>query len=126
MSSSFKPMIQAYKADSAIAKGKAVKIGTDRQHVNDCSANTDKAIGIAQNAADAAEDIVEVAMPGGGAKGLLGESVSAGQLLVPHTDGSLVIPNALGDHIIAQALESGVAGDLIAVSVVVGKASAAE
>lgn len=126
MAAHSEPRIYAYKADAAIAKGKAVKLGTDSKHVAVCSANTDSAIGILQSAPDAAEAICEVALPGGGAKGLLGETVAGGELLVAHTDGSLVKANAAGDNVIAQALEGGVANDLISVEVMVGHAAAAE
>lgn len=126
MASTSSQRILTFKADAAIAKGKAVKIGTDNQHVAVGAANTDGVIGIVQNAPDAAEAFAEVAIQGGGAKGLLGESVAAGKLLVSHTDGSLVKANAIGDQLIAKALESGVAGDLIAVEVIYGHAAQAE
>ncbi len=126
MASSFEPKIQTFLADGAIAKGKAVKIGTDDKHVAVGAANTDGVIGIAQSASDAAEDLIEVAVGAGGAKGLLGESVVAGKLLVSHTDGTLVKANASGDHIIAKALQDGSSGDLISVMVCYGHAAAAE
>lgn len=112
-------------AAAAIAKGKAVKIGADDNHVVVGAANTDKVLGILQTATTAAEDVAEIAV-GGGAKALLGESVVAGNLLVSHTDGSLVKANALGDFIIAKAMEAGASGDLIDVMVIHGHAAAAE
>lgn len=120
------PRIYAFKAAAAIAKGKAVKPGADKEHVQVGSANTDRCIGILQNAPDAAEAIAEVAMPGGGGKALLGESVSAGDDLCAHTDGSLVKVNAEGDQILCRALEDGVAGDLIPVEVYLATAHAAQ
>lgn len=126
MASTLHPKIAAYKADAAIAKGKAVKSGSDFKHVAVGAANTDRCIGIIQSAPTAAEDVCEVAMPGGGAKALLGESVSAGNDLVSHTDGTLVKPNAEGDEIIARALQDGVAGDLIDVVVSLATAHAAQ
>ena len=127
MASSSQPRYLAFLADGAIAKGKAVKIGTDRKHVAVGAANTDKCIGICMTEdVSAAEDQVEVAMQGGGAKGLLGETVTAGHYLVSHTDGSLVKANAAGDHVVAMALEGGVSGDLIAVEVVAFEAVDAE
>jgi hypothetical protein len=126
MSSTSTPRIQVYKADAAIAKGKAVKIGSDREHVAVCSANTDKAIGILQSASTAAEDLVEVALQGGGAKALIGETISAGAYLVAHTDGTLVKPNAAGDHVCAMAMEDAVANDLAAVEVVMLEAQGSE
>ena len=65
-------------------------------------------------------------MPGGGAAGLLGETVVAGDALVSHTDGTLVLPNALGDVVIAFALQAGVSGDVIVVHVSRSRAPAAE
>jgi len=126
MASSSAPKILTFKADAAIAKGKAVKIGTDKEHVAVGAANTDHVIGIAQNAVTTAEDLVEVALNGGGGKGLLGETVGAGRLLVSHTDGSLVMANASGDQIVAKSLESGVSGDLVAIEVAYSQAAAAE
>lgn len=126
MSSSSKPKIISFKADGAITKGKAVKIGSDDEHVTQCSANTDLAIGVAQLTVTTAEDTVEVAMPGGGGKILLGESVVAGKYCVPHTDGSLVKANTLGDHIIAMPIEGGVTGDLVGAEIIAAHAAVAE
>lgn len=125
MASHVKPTIVALKADAAITKGMAVKSGSDNDHVAKGSANTSLVVGIAQNTVTTAEDVVEVAVSGG-AKGLLGESVVAGKLLVSHTDGSLVKANASGDHIVAMAMQDGASGDLIDVMVVFGQAAAAE
>lgn len=122
MASTFKPNIQAYKADAAIVKGMAVKQGTDFKHVAKSSATTSKHIGIAQCAASAAEDLVEVAMPGGGAKAYCQTTVTVGQLLTAHTDGYLKPVAAAGDRVIALALQDGVAGDLIDVMVVASQA----
>lgn len=126
MASSLAPVIVALKADAAIAKGKAVKLGTDFKHVAVGAANTDRCIGIIQNDPAAAEDVAEVALPGGGARALLGETVAAGVDLVAHTDGTLVKPNAEGDEIVARALQDGVAGDMIDVVVTYATAHAAQ
>ena len=126
MASSAKQNMVTVLADAAIAKGKAVKAGASANHVQVGAANTDRVIGIAQSASTAAEDAIEVALPGGGAKALLGETVVYGNDLVSHTDGSLVLPNAEGDQIIAQALQAGVAGDLIDVTVYKATAHAAQ
>jgi len=126
MASSSTPRILAILAGAAIAKGKAVKKGSDDTHVIAGTANTSRCVGVCQNAPAAAEDVAEIAMPGGGAKGLLGESVAMGDFLVSHTDGTLVKANASGDHIIAMAMKDGVANDLIDIEVVAGQAAAAE
>lgn len=126
MAVNFKPNMEAYLCDGAITKGMAVKKGTDDSHVVKCSANTDKAIGIAQCDVTLAEQTVEVALMGGGAKAKLSEAVVAGAYLVPHTDGTLALPNAAGDHIIAFAMSAGAIGDLINVMVVCAEAYNAE
>lgn len=126
MSSHSEPRIYAYLGDAAIAKGKAVKLGTDRKHVALGAANTNRCIGVAQNTTTAAEEVVEVALQGGGAKGLLGETVAAGDDLVSHTDGTLVKPNAEGDQIIARAMEGGDANQLIAIEVYYATAHASQ
>jgi len=125
MAVSSEPRIYAFLAGGAVPKGSAVKFGSDDEHVVVGAANTDRCFGIAQNAAAAAEDELEIAIHGGGAKGLLSETVTRGDFLVSHTDGSLALPNADGDVIIAQAMESGVVGDLINVEVVLAVAAAA-
>lgn len=126
MASHSSPRIVAILAGAAISKGMAVKKGADDSHVIKGTANTSRCLGIAQNAPTAAEDVCEMAIQGGGAKGLLGETVAAGDLLVSHTDGSLVKANAAGDHLIAKAMKDGVANDLIDVEVIFGHAAAAE
>lgn len=118
MASTSTPKIYAYKAAAAIAKGKAVKVGADSEHVAVCSAATDKSFGIIQNAPTAAEDIAEVALPGGGAKGLAGGTIAVGDRLAPDSNGALVATTTENDNIVAVALDSAVAGDLFDVEVV--------
>lgn len=120
------PRVLTFKADGSISKGKAVKMGTDKEHVAIGAANTDKVIGLAYCVSTAAEDLIEVAIQGGGGKALLGETVVAGNDLVSHTDGSLVKANAAGDQIICRALEGGDSGSLIAVEVYYSTAHAAD
>jgi len=126
MASHSEPRIYTYLAAGAIAKGKAVKIGADAEHVAVGAANTDGCIGIAQSASSAAEERIEVALQGGGAKGLAGETITAGKLLVSHTDGSLYQANASGDRVVAVAMEDAVVGDIFAVEVCLGTADAAD
>ncbi len=127
MASHSEPRIYAFIADASIAKGKAVKVASGylAGHVGLGAANTDRCIGISQCEASGSGQTIEVALPGGGAKGLLGETVSAGEDLVSHTDGTLVKPNAEGDQVIARAVEGGVSGDLVPVEVIVMTAHAA-
>lgn len=126
MSSHFKPNLVVLKADAAISEGQAVKIGSDSEHVTPCTAATDKVIGLAQTTVTAAEDLVEVALPGGGAKGLAQATISAGSLLVPHTDGKLKPIAAAGNRLCAVAMDSAVAGDVFDVHVISGQAQATE
>ena len=120
MSGHAQPNVLTYKADGAISKGMVVKPGSDRDHVAKSVLATSKNFGIAMNTVTAAEDKVEVALPGGGAKGLLGDTVSFGDLLTADSAGKLVATTTANDKIVAQALEDGVANDLIAVNVVIG------
>ncbi len=126
MATSLAPKIQAYKADAAITKGMAVKLGSDFKHVAKGAAVTDDCVGIAQSTVTTAEDVVEVAVPGGGAKGLCQTTIVAGTLLVSHTDGKLKPVATAGDRVIAVAMQDGVAGDLIDVNVIVCHAYATE
>lgn len=123
------PRPLAFAAGGLIVKGHAVKLSSDSAVV-ECTANTDNAIGIAMNDVSAAEATaganVEVALPGGGYKMVLGESVDRGLHLVPHTDGTGVKANTAGDSVIAVAMASGVAGDLVPVEVLHGKAVGAD
>lgn len=120
MASINSPRIATFKAGAAIAKGKCVKPGADRDHVLVSAAATSKNVGIAQNAVTTAEDKVEVALPGGGAKALLAGTVSYGDLLAPDSSGAFVATTTAGDRYVAMAMEDGVAADIIAVEVVCG------
>jgi hypothetical protein len=126
MGSYSKPNIKAYKAGGVIRHGRAVKFGADTAHVIECTAATDKAIGIAQSETAAAEEMVEVALPGGGAEAKAQTSITAGMLLVPHTDATIKPIAAANNRICAMAMDDAVAGDLVPVEVVVGQATATE
>ncbi len=121
MSSTFKPNIQAFKADAAIAKGAPVKFGSDSKHVVKANAATDKIIGWSQNAPSAAEDMCEVALPGGGAKVLCGAAaVTRGDLLTADTSSCGLSTNTNADRYAAVAMDSAVSGDLFDAFVEVG------
>lgn len=134
MSSIQAPKIRNYKAGGTINHGHAVKAGADDETVVECTANTDKPLGIAQvdkdivtgNRAVLVGAKVEVAMPGGGAEVAVSETVLAGQHGVSHTDGSIRLPNALGDGLICSFNEGGVSGDFVDAMVIKGQAAAAE
>lgn len=119
MSVSSTPRIVSFLADAAIAKGKVVKIGTDSSHVAVCSAATDKSFGVIQNAPTAAEDAAEVALPGGGGKGLAGGTIAAGDLLAPDANSKLVATTTENDRVVAIAMESAVVNDLFNIEVVI-------
>ena len=115
MASYMAPKCLTFKAAGAIGEGYAVKAGADNQHVQVSTAKTDKSIGIAQNASVNADDKVEIALNGGGAKAKLGNTVSFGDLLAPTTDGTLIATTTAGDRYLCMALEDGIVGDIIAV-----------
>lgn len=118
MASYPQPNIYTYKTDSAtISVGMVVKAGSDESHVALASAATDLAVGIAMSPTTAVEDAIEVAMAGGGAKGLLGGPVAFGDLLASDASGKLVATTTANNKVIAQALQAGVANDLISVMV---------
>lgn len=118
MASYQQPNLYAYKSDSAtIQVGMAVKAGSDEAHVALAAAATDKVIGLAMSPVSAIEDVLEVAAPGGGAKGLLGGTVAFGDFLTSNAAGKLVATTTANDKVIAQALQAGVADDLISVQV---------
>jgi len=119
MSSYAQPNVLTFKAGAAIAQGCVVKPGADREHVLVSAAATSKNFGIAMNAASAAEDKVEVALPGGGAKGLAGGTVAFGDLLTSDADGKLVATTTANDRAVAMAMEDAVVGDLFSVHIIV-------
>jgi hypothetical protein len=115
MASTSEPRIYTFKAAGVIAKGQAVKAGADREHVALAAAATDKLVGLAQGDTAAAEEFLEVALPGGGAKGKLGGTVAFGDLLTSDGSGNLVATTTANDRVIGVAMEAGVSGDIIAV-----------
>lgn len=119
MSAHAQPNVLTFKADGVISKGQAVKAGSDRDHVAKATGATQKIKGLAMNTTSAADDKVEVALPGGGTKGLLGGTVADGDFLTSDASGNLIMTTTTADRIVAMAMEAGVAGDLIAVHVVI-------
>lgn len=117
MSSMVKPLIAAFLTDALIAKGQAVKIGSSRTNVTPVASTTDLSIGIAQGATTVVGDEVEVAMPGGGGKGLANSTIAAGNFLGHNANAGLQKLANANDKIVAQALESAVAGDIFSVMV---------
>lgn len=122
MSAMVKPLIATFEASAAISKGKAVKFGSNNKTVTQSSATTDKSIGIAQNAAVSAGDLVEVALSGGGAKALAKTTISAGDILGVNADGSIQKVASAADRVVGHAMEDAVAADIFAMHVVVSQA----
>lgn len=120
MASIMEPKMQTYKASAAIAKGKAVTVDATGKIVTAANAVTDKSIGIAQNAALAVNDLVEVAHNGGGAKALAGGTIVAGDLLAPTTGGALIATTTATNRYCAVAKQDAASGDIFAVDVVLG------
>lgn len=120
MSSSSAPKIGAFKADAAVSAYLIVKggSGTDGIHVAKATAATQKLVGIQQSASTAAEDQVEVALPGGGGKVTLGGSVVFGDFLTADASGKAVATTSAADRVIAVAMQDGAADDVIGVEVV--------
>lgn len=118
MSAMVKPLIATYEAAGAIAKGKAVKYSDAAgKIVAQCTAATDKVVGIAQVTVTTAGDLVEVAKPGGGGKALAKAAISAGDRLGVNADGSIQKVAAQGDSEFAQAEQDAAANDIFAVMV---------
>ncbi len=117
MASGIEPKLITFKCDGVVVKGHAVKKGTDENHVAECTAASDKVIGIAQETTTAAEQFVSVAMPGGGGKAVLQGTTVAGDYLCANTDGTLKVSSTTADRVIAVALDGGSAADLVPVSV---------
>lgn len=91
----------------------------DTGGMNVASAITDKAVGIITVGGDATLLRTEVCIHGECAA-ICGGTITAGQHLTPHTDGTIVASAGSGCTEFGIALESGVAGDWIKVFVLGG------
>ena len=120
MASMVKPFIETFECNAVVAKGQAVKLvaATGGKRVTPVTATTDLSIGVAQNATLSVGDLVEVALPGGGAKGLAKAAIVAGNILGHNADGSIQKLANANDKIIGQALDDAAAGDLFSMQVV--------
>lgn len=118
MSAMIRPLIATFECDAAIIKGSAVKFGTTNKRVAVVSATTDLSIGVAQNTTTTAGDLVEVAFPGGGAKGLAKTTISKGNILGHNADGSLQKLASASDKIIGQAMQDASAADVFEIFVI--------
>lgn len=117
---------ETYEVDSAVQKGQAVKFGSSNKRVVKCSAASDLCIGVAQNTAANAGDLLEV-VHSGGAKGLAKASITIGDRLGVNADGSIQKVAAQGDQAIGFAVDNAAAGDIFSMCVVIsGPAYAAQ
>jgi hypothetical protein len=120
MSVMVKPRIATFSAAAAISKGMAVYVDSTGKIVTKVSGTTSKAIGIAQNTVTTAGDLVEVALSGGGAKGLAKTTINAGDILGFNADASIQKLASANDRMIGIAMEDAAAADLFQVDVIVG------
>jgi hypothetical protein len=119
MASYSTPRIKAFFQDGATAvpANVLVKLSTDGQHVTVCGASDVSAIGVSMNAGASAGDRIEVALQGGGAKLKLGTGGAALGGFLKAASGGVGVAGATGNFCAAQAMEAGVAGDIIGVEV---------
>ena len=101
-----------------------VKFGTDEKTVLGCGAN-ERAIGILMNAPESGEK-AEIALPGGGGKLLISETVALGNLLTSTASGQGEVADAAGEWVAAIAHKAGVASDIIPVEVIQMQAQASD
>lgn len=116
MASCSAPRLRTYQASGALKAFSFVKFSSGL--VAQCGAN-ERAIGIYMGEEDAADgDFVEVALPGGGGKLKINESVSEGKMLTSVvTTGYGEVADAAGEWVGAVAYQSGVQNDVIGVEV---------
>lgn len=120
MSSYFERSMLSFSASAAIALGKAVTVDATGKIVTASNASTDKSIGVAQSDATlsgASYGFVEVALAGGGAKGLAGGTIAAGDLVAPTTGGALITTTTPGDRYVGVAMQDAASGDLFSMHV---------
>lgn len=124
MASHSTPRIQAFRAgaDLSAKKNCFVKFGSDDESVVAAGAG-EETVGILQSSDSTSGRIGEVALQGGGAKLLLGGTVTRGAYLKSDANGAGVAVTTDKDKYGAKAMASGVAGDVIGVEVVQGQAS---
>ncbi len=126
MAASSTPRIKTFKAGGTIPAFSFVKFDTAKDTVVVCGAN-ERAIGIHMGSASIAEgERAEVALPGGGAKLLVSETIALGKLLTSTATGKGEVADAAGEFCAAIAHEDGVANDIIGVEVIAMQAVASD
>lgn len=91
----------------------------DTAGMNVCAAITDQAVGVIIKGGDTTLLQTSVCMFGE-CQAICGGTITAGQAITPHTDGTIVASAGSGCTEFGFALESGVAGDWINVMVLGG------
>lgn len=109
MNSIIRTLPNKTSTDLSAKAGYCVEYDTSGMDVAD--AITDKVVGIIQRGGETASDVLVL----GVGAAILGGTVTAGQHIQPHTDGSLVVSAGSSSQDIGVALESGVAGDWVQV-----------
>lgn len=116
------PRLYGFKSDdAACVLGGAYKAGSDDKHVTKATAKTDKVKGVCMTEVGqvlAVEDPLELALQGGGAKGLLHGTVVDGDELV--WDGTGFVVAATTDYVSAKAMKGGASGEIIPIEVLGG------
>lgn len=113
-------LIKSFKAGGVIPSNSLVKFGASDNEVVAAAAATDAVIGISVLGADAAGDIVDVAL-GGIEEVKLGGTVSAGALLTSDASSKAIAATVAGSRVAGYAMESGVSGDIIGVCIAPSK-----
>ena len=118
MNSHFRANMQTHiaGADLSAKQFHFVKFGAAEDTVIACSVNDEKAIGVLMNA-PASGERAEVALFGGGALLKLAATITRGDLVATNTNGEGKAVAAAG-YANAEAMQSGVSGDVIAVMLV--------
>ena len=124
MSSYSQPRMLTFKASEAISKYLFV-IQTADEIVEQCDGAGEKMIGISMSETSEADQAIEVAIQGGGAKITLGGTVARGDLIKTDANGKGVVSSTNLDVYGARAMASGVVGDIIPVEVIYGTLSVA-
>lgn len=111
MQSGLAPKTLAFKAGAAVEQYNFVKFGSADDTVIECSADDEKVLGVAQNAATAAGDLLEVALADG-ALVKLGATLSRGDA-VATSSGGVAKAIASGGFVAGHLLKGGVSGDVV-------------
>lgn len=118
MGASSNRRILTFRATAAIGAYLIVKAGADREHVAKATAVSDKIVGITNSEATKAEEMVEVALPGGGGKVKLGSGGCAfGDFLTADANGAAIVSSTANDNIVGVAQADGVEGDIVPVEI---------